>query len=102
MNIPPSSFGYVDVIGTAGTLIVVAAYFGTQMRLINSDDLVFPVLNLAGSVLIGFSLFHNFNLASALMEFFWIAISLLGIFRAFFGSAQKTANHPTASSNNEC
>ena len=42
MNIPLSSFGYVDVIGTAGTLIVVAAYFGTQMRFINSDDLVFP------------------------------------------------------------
>ncbi len=102
MTIPPFSFGYVDVIGTMGTLIVVAAYFGTQMRFINSDDLIFPTLNLIGSVLIGFSLIHNFNLASALMEVFWIAISLLGIFKSIFGSDQETANHPTSSSNNEC
>ena len=41
-----SMFSYVDAIGTFGTLIVVAAYFGTQMRFINSDDLIFPMLNL--------------------------------------------------------
>lgn len=101
MTISPTSFGYVDAIGTTGTFIVVAAYFGTQMRFINSDDLVFPVLNLIGSVLLGFSLIHNFNLASALMEVFWTAISLLGIFKAIFGSDQETANHPASSSNNE-
>lgn len=101
MDLSASSFGYVDVIGTAGTLIVVAAYFGTQMRYINSDDLVFPVLNLVGSLLIGFSLLHNFNLASALMEVFWIAISLLGIFRAFFNSSQDTEDNLPISSNDE-
>ena len=37
------------------------------------------MLNLCGSLLIAFSLYYNFNLASALMEFFWILISLLGI-----------------------
>ena len=75
------SFSYVDLVGTVGTLIVVAAYFGTQIRRINSDDLAFPILNLIGSLLIGFSLLQNFNLASALMEVFWIAISLVGILK---------------------
>lgn len=70
---------WVDVVGSTGTLIVVAAYFATQMRYLNSDQLLFPVVNLGGSLLIAFSLIFNFNLASALMEFFWIAISLLGI-----------------------
>lgn len=74
--------GWYDIVGTAGTLIVVAAYFGTQARLINSDDLAFPVVNLAGSLMIGVSLWFNFNLASALMEGFWIAISLFGIWQA--------------------
>lgn len=73
------SLGWVDVVGTTGTLIVVAAYFATQLRYLNSDDLLFPAVNLAGSLLIAFSLIFNFNLASALMEVFWIAISIFGI-----------------------
>jgi len=85
MNAIQFEFSYVDVIGTCGTLIVVAAYFGTQTRLINSDDPIFPVLNLVGSLLISFSLAYNFNLASALMEVFWIAISLLGIYKSLSG-----------------
>ena len=35
---------------------MVAAYFATQMRMMNSDDLAFPVVNLLGSVLIVYSL----------------------------------------------
>jgi hypothetical protein len=73
------ALGWYDAVGTAGTLVVVAAYFLTQVRLVNSSDLAFPVANLGGSLLISFSLYYNFNLASALMEIFWIAISLLGI-----------------------
>ena len=76
-----SNLTYVDIVGSTGTLIVVSAYFATQARLLNSDDLAFPILNLVGSFLIAFSLYFNFNLASALMEFFWIAISGVGIWK---------------------
>ncbi|MGR3503282.1 CBU_0592 family membrane protein [Pseudaestuariivita sp.] len=71
-----------DWVGSFGTLMVVSAYFGTQARLINSEDLAFPVVNLVGSVLIAVSLSYTFNLASALMEGFWILISLFGIWQA--------------------
>ncbi len=73
----------VDAIGSFGALIVVAAYFATQMRMMNSDDLAFPVINLLGSVLIVYSLVHNFNLASMLIEGFWILISFIGIIQHF-------------------
>ncbi|KUJ85376.1 permease [Ruegeria marisrubri] len=72
-----------DAIGSFGALIVVAAYFATQMRMMNSDDLAFPVVNLVGSVLIVYSLLQNFNLASMLIEGFWIAISMVGIVQYF-------------------
>ncbi|WP_170518453.1 CBU_0592 family membrane protein [Ruegeria atlantica] len=72
-----------DAIGSIGALVVVAAYFATQMRMMNSDDLAFPVLNLAGSVLIVYSLLQNFNLASMLIESFWILISMIGIVQFF-------------------
>ncbi|MEX0308255.1 MAG: hypothetical protein AB3N12_12800 [Ruegeria sp.] len=77
------SLTFVDAIGSFGALIVVAAYFATQMRMMNSDDLAFPVVNLVGSVLIVLSLFQNFNLASMLIEGFWIIISVLGIIQYF-------------------
>lgn len=81
-----TTLSWVDFIGTLGTIIVAAAYFATQMRYINSDDLLFPMANLLGSALIGFSLFFNFNFASALMEVFWILISLTGISKALKAS----------------
>lgn len=77
------SLTFVDAIGSFGALIVVAAYFATQMRMMNSDDLAFPVVNLLGSVLIVYSLVHNFNLASMLIEGFWILISIIGVIQHF-------------------
>lgn len=68
-----------DLIGSIGTLIVTAAYFATQMRYLNSEDILFPVANLIGSLFMAYSLVYAFNLASALMELFWILISLAGI-----------------------
>lgn len=77
------SLTIVDAIGSFGALIVVSAYFATQMRMMNSDDLAFPVVNLLGSVLIVYSLVYNFNLASMLIEGFWILISVIGIIQYF-------------------
>ncbi|KAA2213700.1 CBU_0592 family membrane protein [Teichococcus oryzae] len=81
MNGVLSNLTYVDLVGSTGTLIIVCAYFATQARLLNSEDLVFPVVNLVGALLIAFSLYFNFNFASALMEFFWITISGIGIWK---------------------
>ena len=70
---------FADLVGSIGTLIVTAAYFATQMRYLNSDDLLFPIANLVGSLFMAYSLVYAFNIASALMELFWILISLAGI-----------------------
>jgi len=70
---------FADLVGSIGMLIVTATYFATQMRYLNSDDLLFPVANLVGSFFMAYSLIYAFNLASALMELFWILISLAGI-----------------------
>jgi len=74
-----STLTFSDLVGSIGTLIVTAAYFATQMRYLNSDDLLFPAANLIGSLFMAYSLVFAFNLASALMEVFWILISVAGI-----------------------
>lgn len=76
-----SALTWTDAVGTFGTLIVLGAYLATQLAYLNSDDLLFPLANVIGAALIAFSLIYTFNLASALMEVFWIAISIVGIIR---------------------
>jgi len=83
---------WIDYVGSFGTLMVVLAYLLTQMRIMNATDLAFPVINLIGSLLIGASLYVNFNLASALIEFFWILISLFGIIQYFRHAPEGTSS----------
>ena len=79
MNAILTQLDWSDAVGTIGTLIVMTLYLATQIRFINSDDLIFPIGNFVGSALIAFSLYFNFNFASALMEFLWISISVVGV-----------------------
>lgn len=76
-----TSFDWVDAIGMIGTMMIVGAYFASQMRYINSSDLLFPILNLIGASLLTLSLVFKFNMAAFTLEVFWIIISLLGIGR---------------------
>lgn len=72
-----------DVIGMSGTALVVIAYVLLQLQKLSASSLVFNVMNLLGAILLMISLLFNFNLASMVIEVFWIGASLLGLYRAF-------------------
>jgi len=73
----------VDSIGSVGVVIIITTYLLLQLERIDSKSLQFSLLNSFGSVLILISLFYNWNLASVLIEGFWILISLFGVYRYF-------------------
>ncbi|TKB43437.1 CBU_0592 family membrane protein [Thalassotalea mangrovi] len=68
-----------DIIGMLGTAAVVLAFFLIQLEKINPKGLQYNLLNLVGAILLLISLCINFNLASFVIEIFWIAASLVGI-----------------------
>lgn len=72
----------LDALGTAGAAIIVLAYFANQRRWLASTDWRFPLANLVGASLILASLVKTWNLPSAVMESFWVLISLYGILRS--------------------
>ncbi|MGH7153439.1 MAG: CBU_0592 family membrane protein [Acetobacteraceae bacterium] len=72
------------IAGFFGAAIVILAYFGNQQGWLRSEDWRFPALNLLGSVLIVASLFVQWNFQSAVIEAFWIAISVYGLVRNRF------------------
>lgn len=71
----------VDTIGIFGVAIVVVTYFLLQIDRVDAKGFWYSFLNAFGSMLILYSLTYNWNLASFFIEFFWIAISIYGLWK---------------------
>lgn len=71
----------IDAIGMLGTLMVILAYYLLQLERIDPKSLRYNLLNLVGAVFLFFSLCFNFNLASLVIEVFWIGASIIGLWK---------------------
>ncbi len=76
-----NSFGWHDVVGLAGVVMLLGTYFALQIDRISSQSLAYSLLNGISAVLILISLLYTFNWASFIIEIFWISISLVGVMR---------------------
>ena len=74
---------HYDIIGIIGVVILVVAFFLLQIKKIKIDELAYSLLNLIAAFLLLYSLMFSWNLASVIIEIFWIAISGIGIFRYY-------------------
>jgi len=70
-----------DIVGLIGSALMVIAYAYSNM-VKTVDFVVFNLLNLVGSVMLGASLLVHFNLASFTLEVVWFAVSVLGLGKA--------------------
>ena len=71
----------LTILGFAGSIMVLIAYFANQTGRLASDDWRFPFINLTGSLMILASFYTAINWPSLFIEVFWIAISLYGLAR---------------------
>ncbi|TNE39348.1 MAG: hypothetical protein EP347_04910 [Alphaproteobacteria bacterium] len=78
-------FDGVDVLGVIGAALIILTYFLLQLKKLEGTSLTYTGLNALGALLILTSLLFNFNLASFIIECFWLAISLFGIVMALRG-----------------
>jgi hypothetical protein len=65
--------------GTLGSGLIILAYFLNQVGRLTVSDVRYPVVNLAGAVLILLSLIAEWNLPTLVIESFWVVISLYGL-----------------------
>jgi hypothetical protein len=72
------TFDWANIVGLAGSGLMVVAYAYSNMAK-TLNFLLFNLLNLAGSLLLIWSLTVHFNLASMVLEVVWAAIALLGL-----------------------
>jgi predicted membrane protein len=81
-----------DIIGMLGTGLVVLAYYLLQLERVDSRSLAYNLMNLFGAVFLLISLCFTFNLASFVIELFWIGASLIGLWKLFKG--RNNNKHP--------
>jgi hypothetical protein len=77
-----------DLVGYAGVGLVVVTYFLSQIGRMDVRRPLYPGLNGAGALMILLSLYFRPNPPSIVIEFFWLAISLVGLVRALTRSAR--------------
>lgn len=72
-----------DVIGLVGVSLILLCYFLLQTGRLMPSSFQFSLFNLIGAILILSSLLVHWNLASVVIEVFWILISIFGLVRAY-------------------
>lgn len=72
-----------NIIGMLGTALVVGTYFMIQLDKMDPKGFAYNFWNLSGALLLLISLLVHFNLASFVIELFWIAASLIGLYKAY-------------------
>ena len=80
---------FANIIGMLGTTAVVGAYFLLQIDKIDAKGLAFNLVNLIGAILLLISLLVHFNLASFVIELFWIIASVVGLYQYFKRKAEQ-------------
>ena len=75
---------WYDVAGSLGVAMIVCAYLFLQLGRVASDSLRYLLANALGAGLILISLSVEFNFSAFLIEAFWLAISVFGMWRRTF------------------
>jgi hypothetical protein len=69
-----------DFLGNLGVILIIGSYFWMQIGRIAGQDPRYSIVNAVGAALVLISLYFDFNLSAALVESFWLVISVLGLF----------------------
>ena len=71
-----------DLLGIAGSVCIVVAYYLTISGRLDLRRPLYSLLNAIGAAMLLISLSVDFNLGATVIESFWLAISLYGVFRS--------------------
>jgi len=85
---------WFDLAGSIGVLMIVIAYLLLELDKLPSSSPSYSLLNAGGALLIIVSLIFKFNLSAFVVEAFWFAISLLGLWRSLISGKGLQRNSP--------
>lgn len=77
-------YSILDLFGNIGVILIISAYLLLQINKVSSNDILYSIMNLSGASFVILSLIEDFNLSAFIIEVFWVAISMIGIYNYFF------------------
>ncbi len=80
-------------IGVVGMVMYLGSYFMLQLGMLQSNSATYCIANMLAASLVMVSLVHDFNLASALIQISWIAISAIGLARMMFRAQPRSGRN---------
>ena len=83
-----NGYYWYDFIGNIGVFMILLAYFLLQLNRIDNHSLSFSLMNFCGAFMILVSLYFDFNLSAFVIEFFWLLISMYGIYKYLLKQAR--------------
>ena len=79
----PDGMTVFEFVGLLGVVVYVCAYAALQLGFIRGNGYWYPSLIISAACCMLFSLYKDFNIASATIQLFFIGISLVGLTRRF-------------------
>ncbi|GAB4162482.1 MAG: hypothetical protein Tsb006_0730 [Rickettsiaceae bacterium] len=70
-----------DIVGLMGVFLVVTSFFLLQAEKFTPDSTGYLLFNFFGALMLLFSLYYNWNLASVIIECLWLTITIYGIIK---------------------
>ena len=70
-----------DVIGVVGSLMIAGCYWANTTGRLTTAHMLYHTLNLAGALLILYSLYHRPNPGAIVIEVIWVAVAIWGMYR---------------------
>ena len=74
-------YGFTDLLGIIGSLMICSGYFAVSTGRMNGETLPFQFLNAGGAILLLISLYYRPNPGAILIEAIWLGIAVLAIGR---------------------
>ena len=89
---------WADVIGLLGFSLYMLNYTSLSMRWISGDSIQYLAMNIAAAACVLVGLTTQFNLPSAMIQSFWIVLSVCGIILRLRtrSSHRRAARHPSS------
>ncbi|HXZ31477.1 MAG TPA: hypothetical protein VEH30_04300 [Terriglobales bacterium] len=76
----------LQLISFVGALLILIAYVGHQLRLMDARRAPYNVLNAVGSAILAYVAFHPFEVGFVVLEVVWALISVYALLRSTMNS----------------
>ena len=76
-------YQWYDFMGNVGVIMILTTYCLLQFGKIDSQSIIYSLLNMLGALFVLISLCFEFNFSAFIIELFWFLISVAGALRFF-------------------